>query len=98
VGTYSSIFVAVPLLVLLKANSDALAGSNVTQPAIGEALREMVVSGTSGAGARGRAAVAVGSRPTRRGRVPAVLTGTNVAEQAKVALSHPPRPRKKKRR
>ncbi len=94
-GTYSSIFVAVPLLYLFK-NSDAnWAGSRNSPHVIGEPLREMVVSGNmSGRRARGRAAVA----SQQADAVVPSLTGANTTEQAKVALSHPPRPRKKTRR
>jgi preprotein translocase subunit SecF len=94
-GTYSSIFVAVPLLYVLK-NSDAnWAGSRNAVHITGDPLREMVVSGNmSGRRARGRAALAA---QTADAVVPS-LTGVDAAGQAKVALSHPPRPRKKTRR
>ena len=99
IGAYSSIFLAVPLLGMLKSGSEAWQGRNV-QPAVGEALREMVVTGDAGS-RRTRAVAASGSRPsadateaTERPAGAPATTGT----QAKAALSHPPRPRKKKRR
>lgn len=99
VGAYSSIFVAVPLLGMLKANSDAWQSRNV-RPAVGEALREMVVSGDVGS-RRTRAAAAVSTDPDDEAR-PAKVAPRTVpapdAKQATTALSHPPRPRKKKRR
>lgn len=100
VGTYSSIFVAVPLLGLLKSKSSAWQGRNV-QPAVGEALREMVVSGDIGS-RRTRAAAAT-SVQGASGSIgvedePAAEPPAADAKQASSALSHPPRPRKKKRR
>lgn len=98
VGAYSSIFVAVPLLGMLKANSDAWQSRNV-QPAVGEALREMVVSGDVGS-RRTRAAAAVSPDPADEAPADAVPRTVPApdAKQAATALSHPPRPRKKKRR
>jgi hypothetical protein len=94
-GTYSSIFVAVPLLYVMKGSDPNWSGSKNAPHVIGEPLREMVVSGNmSGRRARGRAAVA----SQQADAVVPSLTGGNVTEQAKVALSHPPRPRKKTRR
>lgn len=99
IGAYSSIFLAVPVLGLLKAGSPVWQGRNV-QPAVGEALREMVVSGDIGS-RRTRAAAAEASRTDPAGDEPADLPApppTLDVKQAKAALSHPPRPRKKKRR
>jgi preprotein translocase subunit SecF len=107
VGTYSSIIIAVPLLGLLKADSDAWEGRNI-EPAVGEALREMVVSGDIGS-RRTRAVAASGGKvvdvtdgpagerddePDGGSDRPSVAS----ASHATSALSHPPRPRKKKRR
>lgn len=104
IGAYSSIFLAVPLLGLLKSGSEAWQGRNV-QPAVGEALREMVVSGDIGS--RRTRAAAVTSKddeqggddrsgePGAEGRGQPLQTD---AKQVATALSHPPRPRKKKRR
>ena len=104
VGAYSSIFIAVPLLGLLKANSSAWEGRNV-QPAVGEALRDMVVRGDIGSRRTRAAAV------TSRGDDVADDAGDDAgsssvgstpdsptAKEAQSALKHQPRPRKKKRR
>ncbi len=102
IGAYSSIFLAVPLLGLLKSGSEAWQGRNV-QPAVGEALREMVVSGDIGS--RRTRAAAVSSKDDRNedrndDRVAAGSAEPPApdAKQVTTALSHPPRPRKKKRR
>ena len=102
IGAYSSIFLAVPLLGLLKSGSEAWQGRNV-QPAVGEALREMVISGDIGS--RRTRAAAVSSKSDRdEGDLAADEVGGQAdapapnAKQAAAALSHPPRPRKKKRR
>lgn len=104
VGAYSSIFIAVPLLGLLKANSSAWEGRNVP-PAVGEALRDMVVRGDIGS-RRTRAAAATArgddandepadaAEPASVGTTPDSPT----AKEAQSALKHQPRPRKKKRR
>ena len=101
VGAYSSIFVAVPLLGLLKANSSAWEGRNVP-PAVGEALRDMVVSGDTGS-RRTRAAAAAaktdsGDAPESDDEPASVPAGPATASEAQAALKHQPRPRKKKRR
>ena len=101
IGAYSSIFIAVPLLGLLKSGSDAWQGRNV-QPAVGEALREMVITGDIGS--RRTRAAAVLTKDDRtdddvgRGTDGAARPPVADAKQAATALSHPPRPRKKKRR
>ena len=105
IGAYSSIFLAVPLLGLLKSGSEAWQGRNV-QPAVGEALREMVVTGD--VGSRRTRAAAVVSRVDRADdraddrpddRPDEVVAPPEPdARQAANVLSHPPRPRKKKRR
>jgi preprotein translocase subunit SecF len=95
-GTYSSIFVAVPLLYALKTRDPEWSGSRNATRVTGEPLREMVVSGNmSGRRARGRAAAAAQAGVTTG--VPS-LAAADDADKAKVALSHPPRPRKKTRR
>jgi preprotein translocase subunit SecF len=103
IGAYSSIFLAVPLLGLLKSGSEVWQGRNV-QPAVGEALREMVVSGDIGS--RRTRAAAVSTRDDRPGEptneepggVGSVDPPAPDAKQISTALKHPPRPRKKKRR
>lgn len=102
IGAYSSIFLAVPLLGLLKSGSEAWQGRNV-QPAVGEALREMVISGDIGSRRTRAAAVSSKTDSTdpdadeQGDDAPAAASTPNV-KQAAAALSHPPRPRKKKRR
>jgi preprotein translocase subunit SecF len=97
-GTYSSIFIAVPLLAIFK-RSDPAWKSNRDAPRVtGEPLREMVVTGNIG-GKRARArAVAAQDTGAEVGTTLAVETPMAMAEQAKAALTHPPRPRKKTRR
>jgi preprotein translocase subunit SecF len=93
-GAYSSIFIAVPLLALLKQRDRRWVGAG-RERAVGELLRDLVV-GASPSVVRGRAApamaVATGGEGPGRTEVPAV-TDTPVR-----LLTHPPRPRKKKRR
>lgn len=92
-GAYSSIFVAAPLLGVLK-RTDANWKSRNIPRAVGDVLRDMVMGGS------------IGSRRSRvAATAPAGATGAAdeassapVTSQAKAALSHPPRPRKKKRR
>ncbi|MDW3213164.1 MAG: protein translocase subunit SecF [Ilumatobacteraceae bacterium] len=96
IGAYSSIFLAVPLLGLLKSGSEAWQGRNV-QPAVGEALREMVVTGDIGSRRTRAAAVSTKTDNDDDADPPADATPPD-AKQATSALSHPPRPRKKKRR
>jgi preprotein translocase subunit SecF len=97
-GTYSSIFIAVPLLALFK-RSDPAWKSNRDAPRVtGEPLRDMVVTGNIG-GKRARArAVAAQESGAAVGTMLTVETPAATAEQAKAALTHPPRPRKKTRR
>ena len=113
-GAYSSIFVAAPLLGLLKRNDPNWEERNIPR-AVGPALREMVMGGDIGSRrTRAEAAESGRSGRSRRGRraEPADPTPEPEAEAepepsppkpagdaapAK-ALSHPPRPRKKKRR
>ena len=107
VGAYSSIFIAVPLLFLLKANSAVWEGRNVP-PAVGEELREMVVRGDVGSRrTRAAAAKARGDDPddgSSDGGVDAPdddvrsAAGAPTVKEAQSALKHQPRPRKKKRR
>jgi preprotein translocase subunit SecF len=85
-GAYSSIFIAVPLLTILK-QRDPKWPTNKAERAIGEPLRDLVIGGSPG---------------VRRGRV-AASTATAAQVVAAPApperlLTHPPRPRKKKRR
>jgi preprotein translocase subunit SecF len=123
-GAYSSIFVASPLLGLLKARSAAFAGrgSSPGDHLTGEDLRAVVIAGPGGvravSGRRRRAAARAGATvgapassepaaaatgaaatPTDGNRAVAVEEPAHVATvPADRLLTHPPRPRKKKRR
>ena len=104
VGAYSSIFIAVPLLGLLKADSPVWEGRNVP-PAVGEALREMVVRGDVGSRrTRAAAVIARGDEPADEGggelddEDVGSTPDSPTAKEAQSALKHQPRPRKKKRR
>ena len=102
-GAYSSIFVAAPILGVLKKSDSSWEGRNIER-AVGEVLRDMVMGGTVGSRkTRAAAAREVRGAPVDddldddgdADRAPAVPPSAN---EAKKALSHPPRPRKKKRR
>jgi preprotein translocase subunit SecF len=89
-GAYSSIFVASPLLGILKQTDPTWTARNIPR-AVGDALREMVMGGNIGSRkSRVRAAVATDG----------TVSTTSAAAPAKAAavLTHPPRPRKKRRR
>lgn len=99
-GTYSSIFVASPLLGLLKKTDKSWEARNIPR-AVGEPLREMVMG--AGVGSRRAREEAVetesgGAGATDRSSVTAAPAKSESRSDAKAALSHPPRPRKKKRR
>lgn len=94
-GAYSSIFVAAPLLGVLKRTDSNWKGRNI-QRAVGEVLRDMVMGGSIGS-RRTRAAAASGEAGSLATE-PVEPAAAPTATQAKAALSHPPRPRKKKRR
>jgi preprotein translocase subunit SecF len=93
-GTYSSIFIAVPLLAMLKTRDPQWAAGVGAKRITGEPLREMVVTGNM-SGRRARARVAAASEAPAG--EPAFIP-VDPVEQATSALSHPPRPRKKQRR
>jgi preprotein translocase subunit SecF len=97
-GTYSSIFIAVPLLGLLKQRDPQWAAGRGAGRITGEVLREMVVTGNM-AGRRARTRMATTSSGSATD-APADETAApaDPVEQARAALSHPPRPRKKQRR
>ena len=103
-GVYSSIFVAAPLLATLKSNT-ATRKSRRTHRLTGDALRAEVV----GAGLTGRVRSTDASPPsdavddgdersTDEVVEPAAATTAAVSKGADRLLTHPPRPRKKKRR
>jgi preprotein translocase subunit SecF len=99
-GAYSSIFVASPLLGILKGNDSAWDSRNIPR-AVGEALRDMVMGGN--VGSRRTRTVAAESRRADTADLagpdrPAGPIAAATATEAQKALSHPPRPRKKKRR
>ncbi len=89
-GAYSSIFVASPLLGILKQTDPTWTARNIPR-AVGDALREMVMGGNIGS-RKSRVRAAVASDGT--------VSTASATAPAKVAaeLTHPPRPRKKKRR
>jgi preprotein translocase subunit SecF len=110
-GVYSSIFVAAPILGMLKSRDKAWESRNIPR-AVGEPLRDMVMgAGVGSRRTRAEAAGDIGVRRSKRSgtarydidddddddavRVPA---GPATASEATNALKHPPRPRKKKRR
>lgn len=85
-GAYSSIFTATPLLAVLKRREPKFAALPDTH-LTGEALRHMVVSGLpSGARAARRVEATEGRPIAARPETPTAV------------LTHPPRPRKKRRR
>jgi preprotein translocase subunit SecF len=101
IGAYSSLFLAAPMLGVLKARSAAFQGREQTH-LVGDDLRAVVVAGPGGVRsvsarrrrgapstppAEGRDVATVGAEPSAPAPVP-----------AERLLSHPPRPRKKRRR
>ena len=93
-GVLSSIFIATPLLAWLKRDTGR---KSYRKRLLGDELRAVVI----GAGVTGRVGEggSSGSNPAAGGAaVDAVLVGSSVAQPADRLLSHPPRPRKKKRR
>lgn len=81
IGSYSSIFIASPLLAIFKEREPryrSLRGSHAT----GSDLEHMVVTGSS-----------VGLRNARR-----QVEGESAPVDSSTLLTHPPRPRKKRRR
>ncbi len=98
-GAYSSIFVAAALLGVLKKSDASWEGRNI-QRAVGEVLRDMVMGGNVGS-RRTRAAAArdveVSPIDGDDDREVVAAPQTSASDVNKV-LSHPPRPRKKKRR
>ena len=102
-GAYSSLFVASPLLGWFKARSARFAARSQRGDAhlVGEDLRRVVVAGIGAARpASRRAQRFAAAAPTGADGGEAVATGPPVATEvpADRLLSHPPRPRKKKRR
>jgi preprotein translocase subunit SecF len=92
-GVYSSIFIAAPLLATLKAKTGR---KTRRQRLVGEDLRAAVM----GAGVTGRVLSSDDLRPEGADdeEQPGELVTTGAATPADRLLTHPPRPRKKKRR
>ena len=104
-GAYSSIFVASPLLGWLKARSAVFKGRGAGpgDHLVGEDLRAVVIAGPGGvrsvSGRRRRAtAGSGGAAEDERPAVPSSEVPHVASAPADRLLSHPPRPRKKKRR
>jgi preprotein translocase subunit SecF len=95
-GAYSSIFIAVPLLAIFKQRDPKWPTSGADR-ASGERLRDLVVGGSPGATKRTRAADPGGATATPTADTSAA-TATATGERPERLLTHPPRPRKKKRR
>jgi preprotein translocase subunit SecF len=102
-GAYSSIFVATPLLAMMKGSDDRWRGT-IADRATGERLRELVIGGSpTGRRARGTASAAQpalvgGAMAATSAPAPASSHRTPESSRPEKLLSHPPRPRKKKRR
>lgn len=85
-GAYSSIFIAVPLLAIFK-QRDPKWPTSGAERARGDALRDLVIGGSPGV--KRAQAVEPGT---------ATSTATTTEVRPERLLTHPPRPRKKKRR
>lgn len=102
-GAYSSLFVATPLLGWLKSRSPELRRRRAQAHLVDEELRSVVVSGLAGvrtsARRRGRREPVVDAVSNSGATTAAAAPRPAKPEPAPdVLLSHPPRPRKKKRR
>ena len=91
-GTYSSIFIATPILALLKEREPKFR-SLVGQRSLGD---EMALLRHTGAPTSRRAAASRSAGTVNTGDSPQI--GRELVDATTVALSHPPRPRKKRRR
>jgi preprotein translocase subunit SecF len=104
-GAYSSLFVAAPLLGWFKASSPQFARRHADARArlVGDELRAVVVRGSASArpaSGRRRATTTAAAAVTEgvaEAPAPAAVIPTSTASPTQL-LSHPPRPRKKKRR
>jgi preprotein translocase subunit SecF len=105
-GAYSSLFVAAPLLGWFKASSPQFARRHADARArlVGDELRAVVVRGSASArpaSGRRRATTTTAAAAVTEGvaeaPAPAAVIPTSTASPTQL-LSHPPRPRKKKRR
>jgi preprotein translocase subunit SecF len=90
-GSYSSLFIATPILVWLKGREKKWAATR-HRHASGEELARLRVAGA--------AAMASAPKSAPRGQGVASTTepAASVAVDAQAVLTHPPRPRKKRRR
>jgi preprotein translocase subunit SecF len=98
-GAYSSIFIAVPLLAILK-QRDPKWPTSGSERALGITLRDLVVGGSPGAAKRPRTAEP-GVAARSAAPISSVATATAptpASDRPERLLTHPPRPRKKKRR
>jgi preprotein translocase subunit SecF len=102
-GTYSSLFVGAPLVGVLKRHSAqyAVRRGGVDAHLVGEELRAVVISGSAGprrsTAGRRRAAASPNGAAASPVEPATAATIAPTASTAQV-LTHPPRPRKKKRR
>jgi preprotein translocase subunit SecF len=94
-GAYSSIFIAVPLLAIFK-QRDPKWPTRGAERALGETLRDLVVGGSPGAAKRVRAVEGGGAAGTAASTTRVETAAA--ANRPERLLTHPPRPRKKKRR
>lgn len=85
-GAYSSLIIATPLVALLKQRESKFAPL-VAPHSTGDALRAMVISGLPS-----------GARAARRVEATEGVPTAGRSESATSVLTHPPRPRKKRRR
>ena len=104
-GAYSSLFIATPMLGWLKSRSSTFRRRKAGEVdhLTGDALRMVVVGGIAGVRTSGRRrATAVTASddeaPDGPAGPPARPAPATAAPSADVLLSHPPRPRKKKKR
>ena len=104
-GAYSSLFVAAPLLGWFKSSSPQFARRHADARArlVGDELRAVVVRGTASARpapGRRRTAPATATATAAEGvtEAPAAAVIPTASASPAQLLSHPPRPRKKKRR
>ncbi len=98
-GAYSSLFIATPILGWLKARSGVFRkrGGGRDDHLRGDDLRNVVVSGVAGLRSSRRRPVAAPSGPADSNGAPQAPV-TASAPPVDALLSHPPRPRKKKKR
>jgi preprotein translocase subunit SecF len=97
-GAYSSLFVAAPILGWLKSREPQFARRHAEARSrlVGDELRAVVIRGSASARpAPGRRRATAAAEPAAKAPAPAAVPAAASPAQL---LSHPPRPRKKKRR